>query len=330
MPVKGSIFFFTESGKSPASFGRVLSKKKDWPQAVKKGEMIMRQEAITMNPVRLGHVMHAKERVPKEKKSQHHYNSTVVKMTSIAAFLILWQLFCFYNAEAQVINPVFLPGPLDILRTMAEQIQDGSLVTNVSVSIYRILKGYFFGVLVAVVLGYFMAKVRVLNDILDPLLGVFGSIPPYAFCPLFIIWFGIGEESKTLLIAYTTLLPMIGYVIQGVRNVDPLLIRSARSLGANEFQTFRKIVVPSALPYLLNGMKTCLGLTFAALIVAEMMGASEGLGYIIVNARNWFLVSDMFLSLAMIAITYTIMKQIICFAEDKLLKWKKFEQKAIE
>lgn len=292
----------------------------------------MRQEALTVDHMEYGKVVPTQKKTPKLKikKSKSYYNSTLVKIASVIIFLIFWQVFCFYNATAQVINPVFLPGPLDILTTMTNQIQDGSLVTNVSVSIYRILKGYLLGVSIAIVLGYFMAKLKVLNDILDPLLGVFGSIPPYAFCPLFIIWFGIGEESKTFLIAYTTLLPMIGYVIQGVKSVDPLLIRSARSLGANEFQTFRKIVGPSALPYLLNGMKTCLGLTFAALIVAEMMGASEGLGYIIVNARNWFLVSDMFLALAMIAITYTIMKQLLCFLEDRLLKWKKFEQRAIE
>ena len=175
-----------------------------------------------------------------------------------------------------------------------------------------------------------MARIRVLNDVLDPLLGIFGSIPPYAFCPLFIIWFGIGEMSKITLITYTTLLPMIGYVVQGVRSVDPLLIRSARSLGASEGQVFFRVLVPSAMPFVLNGMKFCLGLTFSALIVAEMMGASTGLGYIIVNARNWFLVSDMFLSLVLIALIYTVIKQIICLIEKKVLKWKKSGMDAIE
>ena len=84
------------------------------------------------------------------------------------------------------------------------------------------------------------------------------------------------------------------------------------------------------MPFVLNGMKVCLGLTFSALIVAEMMGASTGLGYIIVNARNWFLVSDMFLSLVLIALIYTVIKQIICLIEKKVLKWKKSGMDAIE
>lgn len=263
-------------------------------------------------------------------KKKKAYNSMAVRITSIIVFLILWQLFCFYNAKAEMINPVFLPGPLNVFNTMLDYLNKGTLFKHVSASLVRIFKGYFLGISIAIVLGYFMAKIRVLNDILDPILGIFGSIPPYAFCPLFIIWFGIGEMSKIFLITYTTVLPMIGYVVQGVKNVDPLLMRSAKSLGANELQVFCMVLVPSALPFVLNGMKVCLGLTFSALIVAEMMGASTGLGYIIVNARNWFLVSDMFLSLVLIALIYTIIKQVICILEAKLLKWKKSGMDAIE
>lgn len=258
------------------------------------------------------------------------YNSTVVRGLSIVAFLMIWQSFCMYNETAEMINPVFLPSPLQVFQTMLQYLKDGSLFEHVSASMIRIFEGYFLGIGIAIVLGYFMARLRIMNDILDPLLGIFGSIPPYAFCPLFIIWFGIGETSKIFLITYTTLLPMIGYVVQGVRSVDPLLMRSAKSLGATEVQVFARVLVPSALPYVLNGMKVCLGLTFSALIVAEMMGASTGLGYIIVNARNWFLVSDMFLSLALIALIYTIIKQIICLLEARLLKWKHSGMDAIE
>lgn len=263
-------------------------------------------------------------------KAKKGYNSMVVKGCSIVGFLVIWQLFCLYNQSAEVINPVFLPGPIEVFQTMIEYIKDGSLFDHVGASLGRVLKGYFIGIFIAIILGYFMAKINILNDILDPLLGIFGSIPPYSFCPLFIIWFGIGESSKVTLIAYTTVLPMIGYVIQGVRSVDPLLIRSASSLGAEERQIFTRVLIPSTLPFILNGMKVCLGLTFSALIVAEMMGASTGLGYIIVNARNWFLVSDMFLSLVMIALIYTVFKQLICLAEKRLLRWKKSGMDAIE
>lgn len=257
-------------------------------------------------------------------------NSFLIRILSIIFFLVVWQIFTILNKQFEWMNPVFLPGPVDIFQTVIKYWKDGSLLKHISASLSRVARGYFIGIAIAIVLGYFMAKSRFLNDVLDPILGIFGSIPPYAFCPLFIIWFGIGEQSKTFLITYTTLLPMIGYVVQGVRSVDPLLIRSAKSLGANELQVFAKILVPSALPYVLNGMKVCLGLTFSALIVAEMMGANTGLGYIIVNARNWFLVSDMFLSLAMIALIYTVMKQCIVFLESHLLKWKKSGMDAIE
>ncbi|MDD3222666.1 MAG: ABC transporter permease [Clostridia bacterium] len=261
----------------------------------------------------------------KKKKS-----SAVVRCISVIAFILIWQVFCMYNQTAEVINPVFLPAPSEILQTMISYFKQGLLFKNVFASLGRIGKGYILGVSLAVIVGYFMAKQQLLNDILDPIFGIISSIPPYAFCPLFIIWFGIGESSKVILITYTTFMPMISYTVQGVRSVDPLLIRSAKSLGANELQVFSNVVVPSALPFILNGMKVCLGLTFAALIVAEMMGASSGLGYIIVNARNWFLVSDMFLSMALIALIYTIIKQILCLIEARVTRWKKSGMDAIE
>ncbi len=258
------------------------------------------------------------------------YNSAVVKIISIICFVVVWQLLVMFNNKAQFMNPTFLPGPIQVVKTIVSYLQNGTFFPNIAASLVRVLKGYAAGIVIAIILGYFMAKSKLLNDILDPILGFFGSIPPYAFCPLFIIWFGIGENSKIFLIGYTTLLPMIGYVVQGVRSVDPLLIRSAKSLGASEMQVFTRVLVPSALPYILNGMKVCLGLTFSALIVAEMMGANEGLGYIIVNARNWFLVSDMFMSLVLIAALYTAMKQLIVFAESKLTSWQKSGMDAIE
>lgn len=261
----------------------------------------------------------------KKKKS-----SIFVRCISVIAFILVWQIFCIYNKTAELMNPVFLPAPSEILQTMVSYLDQGILFKHIFASLGRIGKGYILGTSLAVVVGYFMAKSQFLNDILDPIFGIVSSIPPYAFCPLFIIWFGIGESSKVILITYTTFMPMISYTVQGVRSVDPLLVRSAKSLGGNELQVFTNVVVPSALPYILNGMKVCLGLTFAALIVAEMMGASSGLGYIIVNARNWFLVSDMFLSMALIALIYTVIKQILCMIEARLTRWKKSGMDAIE
>uniref|UniRef100_UPI00242A8EE7 ABC transporter permease n=2 Tax=Megamonas TaxID=158846 RepID=UPI00242A8EE7 len=153
----------------------------------------------------------------------------------------------------------------------------------------------------------------------------------FAFLPMFLIWFGIGESSKIALIAYATFVPLITYVIDGIKNTDPVLIRSARSLGATPFQVFTKVIFKSAMPHIFAGMKISLALTFSALVVAEMMGASEGLGYIIVNAKNWFKMADMFLAATLIGLEYTIFYGILTLIEKRLFRWKKVGMsKAVE
>ena len=138
------------------------------------------------------------------------YNSALVRALAIVAFLLIWQGYTVLNGKFEWINPVFLPGPADVFQTMVKYLQDGSLWKHVSASLARVGKGYCVGILIAIILGYFMARINLLNDILDPILGLFGSIPPYAFCPLFIIWFGIGENSKVFLITYCRSFKMYG------------------------------------------------------------------------------------------------------------------------
>ncbi len=248
---------------------------------------------------------------------------SAIRAISVITFILLWQLFSIYNQTSALFNPKFLPAPSDIVITAIDYLQKGTFFSNIWASLSRVLEGFIIGLLIAVVLGYFMAKSQLLNNILDPIFSMISAVPAYAFMPLFIIWFGIGESAKITLIVYSTVMPMLSYTIQGVRSVDTLLVRSAKSLGANELQVFWTVVLKTALPFIFNGMKVTLGLTFSALIVAEMMGADMGLGYIIVNARNWFLVSDMFFAMVLIGALYITMKQILIFVENKLFKWKK-------
>lgn len=254
----------------------------------------------------------------------------IIRIASILGFLVLWQMIGTVNQTLQYMNPSFLPTPTKVLATGVEYFNEGTLFPHIWASLERVLKGFLIGTGLSIVIGYFMAKDRVLFNVLDPVFGLISSVPAYAFMPLLIIWFGIGENAKIILIVYSTFMPMLGYTIQGVKNIDPLLIRSAKSLGANEWQVFTHVIIKSAIPYIFNGMKVSLGLTFSALIIAEMMGADKGLGYIIINGRNWFLVADMFLSMTLIALLYTVLKQILVVMENWLCRWKKSGTDAIE
>lgn len=256
---------------------------------------------------------------PKKKNKK----ATVIKACSLLGFFLIWQAICMINSSAHFFNPKFLPSPTDILQTGYEFMVDGTLWSHLTSSLYRTLFGFALGVAVALILGILTTSIPLLDNIISPILNMVGPIPVFAFLPMFIIWFGIGEESKIVLIAYATFMPLLTYTVDGIKNTNPVLIRSAKSLGANQFQIFTKVILKSALPNVFVGMKVSLALTFSALVVAEMMGASKGLGFMINDARNWFKLDQMFLAAALIGVEYTIFYGVLSFLEKILFKWKR-------
>lgn len=244
------------------------------------------------------------------------------KALSLFFFFCIWELISYLNGLNEWFNPVFLPSPVTVIETGYDYLVQGILFEHIGMSFYRMIVGFVIGVVIALVLGVLIATKRDFDNIITPVLNLVGPIPVFAFLPMFLIWFGIGESSKIALIAYATFVPLITYVIDGIKNTDPVLIRSARSLGATPFQVFTKVIFKSALPHIFAGMKISLALTFSALVVAEMMGASTGLGYIIVNAKNWFKMADMFLAATLIGVEYTIFYAILGLIEKRLFRWK--------
>lgn len=263
-----------------------------------------------------------KEETPiTKKKREKRYR--VLNVASIITFLVVWQIFSILNKSAEWMNPKFLPGPVEIIQTAIEYMQKGTLLTHILASLRRVLIGFLGGTILSVIVGYICCSSKVLSNIVDPIFNFIGPIPAYAFMPLFVIWFGIGEVPKYIMIGYVTFFPMLSYTREGINNIDPSLIRMAMSLGASPLQIFRKITIKAAMPTIISGMKTSLALVFSGLVVAEMMGSATGLGYIIVDSKNYFRVSDMFMAMFLIAALYLIIFFVINFVESKLFKWKK-------
>lgn len=247
----------------------------------------------------------------------------IIRWCSLCGFFAIWQIFGMLNKEYKYFNPAFLPSPGDVIKVGYQMILDGTLVQHITASLVRILIGFGIGTLVAVLLGIIITHSELIESIVDPILSLIGPIPAFAFLPLFIIWFGVGEFPKITLIAYATFLPILTYTIDGLKSINPVLIRSALSLGASEFKVFTKVILKSALPNIFVGMRVSLALTFSALVVAEMMGADKGLGFIIVDARNWFKTANMFLAAALIGIEYSILDFALKLICKHLFKWKK-------
>ena len=283
----------------------------------------MESEEVLLKNVMEEHIEPSAIKVRKLSEANKQKRNKWYKATSLIGFFIGWQLISILNQFNGWFNPVFLPSPSMIIETAYDYLAKGTLFTHIGISLYRTLCGFFIGTLVAIILGVMITSWKWVDNLLSPILNMIGPIPVFAFLPMFIIWFGIGEGSKITLVAYATFMPLLTYTMDGIRNTDPVLIRAAISLGATKWQVFSKVIFKSALPNIFVGMKVSLALTFSALVVAEMMGASSGLGYIIVEARNWFKMTDMFLAAALIGIEYTIFYGIITLFENVLFKWKK-------
>ena len=167
----------------------------------------------------------------------------------------------------------------------------GELLTDAVSSLYRVLVGFLVGAALALPLGLAMGASPRAHQLLNPLMQVLRPIPPIAYIPLAILWFGLGNPPAVFLIALGAFFPVLMNTIAGVRNVDGIYLRAARNLGAGRATLFRRVILPAAMPYILTGMRIGIGTAFIVVIVSEMIAVNDGLGYRILEARE-FMWSD--------------------------------------
>jgi ABC-type nitrate/sulfonate/bicarbonate transport system permease component len=186
----------------------------------------------------------------------------------------------------------------------------------------RVVEGFAIATILGVPLGCLSAMSWLAENIVDPVLEVLRPIPPLAFLPIFIIWFGLGELSKVLMIAFASFFTVYVNTYQGVRYSDPLLMRAALSLGAGKRHAFFTIALPSAMPEIFTGLRLAMGMSFFVLVAAELIAADSGLGYRIQEARWQFRVDRMFFGAALIGFVGYFLLSGLRRLEDWLLRWK--------
>ncbi len=222
-------------------------------------------------------------------------NAKLKKWSLLAGFWIallgLWQLMAtLYGQE-------IMPSPLYTLQGGYELLLDGTLLHYIGISSYRVLVGWSLGCLLAIPLGILIGKVGFIRAFAEPFLNFIRFIPPIAFITLFLIWFGIGETSKIMLILYATLFIVMLNTLTGVLSVEEDKIRSARSMGASEWQIVLHVIIPATVPFMFTGIRLAMGTSFMAIIGAEMIASNEGVGYLIWNSRLFFRTDWIFVGL---------------------------------
>lgn len=207
----------------------------------------------------------------------------VVKTLLIPGLIItIWAL----TSWAGWGNSYILPSPVKTLNTAGQLAASGMLFKHLAVSFYRVFAGFLFSLVLAFPCGIILGMNRRLSGYFEPTLEFIRHIPPLAVIPLLILWFGIGEASKLLVIILASFFPIFLNTFNGVRMCDNKLLEVGKSLGFNAWEQFARIILPATLPYILVGMRLGLGYSWRALIGAELIAASAGIGYMILDAEQ--------------------------------------------
>ncbi|WP_324015153.1 taurine ABC transporter permease TauC [Aeromonas hydrophila] len=230
-----------------------------------------------------------------------------VSLLTLCALLALWWLV----AKLGLISPLFLPPPAQVLQQFAtlagpQGFMDATLWQHLAASLQRILIALAAATLCGVTVGLAMGLSPTLRGMLDPLIELYRPVPPLAYLPLMVIWFGIGETSKVLLIYLAIFAPVAMATLAGVQGAKQVRLRAARALGANRWQVLWYVIVPGALPDILTGLRIGLGVGWSTLVAAELIAATRGVGFM-VQAAGEFLATDVVLAgilvIALIAFT---------------------------
>jgi len=219
--------------------------------------------------------------------------------------ILIWSIAAAFS------DPQFLPSPLVVWQGAVDLSKDGSLFTYMGASFLRVIIGWTLGNLIAIPIGLLIGRFTGLRVLLDPIINFVRFIPPLAFITLFMLWFGIGEQSKIFLIMYATFFIVIINTITGVLFVEEDKIRSARSMGASEVQIMFHVIIPASLPYIFTGAKLAMGSSFMAIVGAEMVAANEGIGYMIWNARLYFKTDWIFVGLVILGLMGFFMDRVL-------------------
>jgi NitT/TauT family transport system permease protein len=238
---------------------------------------------------------------------------------SIILFIIIWEI----APRVGWVPQTFISPPTVVLSTLWDLILSGILIKHIEVSMFRALLGFVLAAVLGIPLGFFLGGgFRLFERIMTPLLRLLAEVNPFSLFPVFILLFGIGEISKVSMIFWVCLWPILLNTITGVKNVDELLIKSARSMGVSGQEMFLKVVMPAASPGIFHGLKTSCNTAFFMLIAAEMIGASSGLGWLVFNAQNNYQIPKLFATTVTISVLGLSLNYLFTKLEHKAISWK--------
>jgi ABC-type nitrate/sulfonate/bicarbonate transport system permease component len=246
-------------------------------------------------------------------------NARTTRLIAVAGALVLWAVCTAANARLGIVNPVLLPTPVEVGRVALDLARSGELARHLLTSLGRVVQGFGLAALAALGLGVLVGLCVPLRLMAEPVIEFVRPIPPLAFLPMFLVWFGLGEASKVAFIGYTTFFPMFVAIAASVLRVDVVLLRAAASLGATRTDLVRRVMLPAALPGIVVALRVGVGLALFVIVGAEFIGADAGLGHLIMEGRMFFNPAQIVMGALALGLLGSLVNTLLLVAERRLL-----------
>ncbi|MGW5158729.1 ABC transporter permease [Nonomuraea wenchangensis] len=241
-----------------------------------------------------------------------------VNTVAVLLLLAAWEIL----PRTGVVDPVFVPPLSDDLAAWYDLLVTGSLPEHLAASLGRSLAGFGLAVVLAIPLGLLIGWYRPVADLLTPLLELFRNTSAVALLPVFTLILGIGEPAKVSFVLYACSWPILLNTISGVKTVEPLLVKSARSMGLGPVRLFQKVILPAAVPAIFTGVRLAGATSILVLLFAEMVGAKAGLGYLILDTQSSFRIPDMYAGIITISVLGLLLNLLLVAAERRFSTWR--------
>ncbi|QDR81857.1 ABC transporter permease [Sporomusa termitida] len=252
------------------------------------------------------------------KKLADLFSSSFEKTVGLILFLALWEI----APQAGWVNSTYLSPPSAVYKAMIGLFHSGELAKHLLISLQRVLIGMAVSVIVGTIFGLFIGYFKRIERFLDALFQSFRQMSAFALFPVFILLFGVGELSKTIIIFWASLWPVLLNTSHGVKHVDRLVVQSVKSMGASQGFIFLKVILPAAAPDIFTGIRLGGSYCVMALVAAEMIGATAGLGYLIMYSQETFNIPEMYAGIVSLAIMGLGINYVLKLIEKFFTNWK--------
>lgn len=235
-----------------------------------------------------------------------------------AVLIALWHML----AVSGVVNTGLMPTPGEVAKKFWQLLTTDRLAVDILRSTQRVALGVSLGILVAVPVGFLIGWYKNVRTFLDPLINFFRALPPIALIPLVVVYFGIDEPAKVIILFYASFFAGVIVMYEGVAQISPIFIKVAKTLGANDAEIFARVIVPMTMPHILTALRVALGVAWATLVASELVAAQQGLGALIQSAGSFFMIDVIYVGIVCIGAVALSMDLALRALTRRLIRWQ--------